>query len=172
MTTFDLEKIQDYVKDLCHRHVDIKHDVDGLKSFARFHSDEEMSTLKNNAGPNIVVVAAINGRRVGDKDDRMLQREMILRIVSYAQNSTSEEIECALKKAEAIMFDLMTEMEKKQEDDIDGDATCGMMRYLRPEDFKWDPVEDQPWLINHYGYDLIVPFRVFMPKYDPAKWTS
>lgn len=166
---FDIDKIQDYVEQLCHRNVDLSHNVDGIKSFARFNSEEEMSALRSSAGKNVLVVASLSGRRVGDKDDKTLQREMVLRIVSYAENSTAEEIKAALKKAEQIMFDIMTEMEKQQEQDLDDNA-CGIMHYLQPENFDWDEVEDQPWLINHYGWDLVVPFKVFMPKHNPDKW--
>ena len=167
--TFDIDQIQDYIQSLCHRHKEIKHDVDGIKSFARFQSEEEMTSLRNNAGKNVVVVAAINGRRVGDKDERTLHREMILRIVSYAENNTAEEIKAALKTAEEIMFDLITEMEHQQEKDMDEDV-CGIMDKLQPENFSWEEVEDQPWLINHYGWDLTVPFKVYMPAHNAAKW--
>lgn len=169
--SFDIEQIQDYVRELCNRHKEINHDVDGIKSFARFHSDEEMTALRNNAGPNVVVVAGIRGKRTGEKDDRMLQRVMVLRIVSYAQNSTDEEVRAALKLSEQLVLDFITEMEKKQEDDADADV-CGIMQYLQPEYFSWEEVEDQPWLINHYGWDLEVPFKLFMPKRDPNKWTD
>lgn len=167
---FDIEQIQNYMSGLCTRHMELKHDVDGIKSYARFQSDEEMTALRNNAGKNIVVVASVTGRRVGHKDDKTLQREITLRIASYAENSSSDAIQLAVKTAEHIMLDFITEMERQQDADNDRDV-CGILKFLRPELITWEPVEDQPWLINHYGWDVTFPFKVFMPKHDPTKWT-
>lgn len=167
--TFDIDQIQNYVEDLCHRNKVIQHGVDGIVSFARFQSEEEVTALRNSASENIVVVAAIRARRVGDRDDKMLQREMVLRVMNWAKNNTADEIKAAIKKAELMVFDIMTEMELQQEKDMDADV-CGVMDKLQPENFAWEEVEDQPWLINHYGWDLTIPFKVYMPKHKPENW--
>ncbi len=171
---FNIDLVQDDVQRMCERHVEIRHNVDGIKSFARFQSGSQISEIKKNAGKTVVVVAAINGRRVGEKDDRMIQRDMILRIAVYAEKDGNVEDakKIAIQKSEEIMLDLVTQMEKSQEDDTDGDVACSMWRFLRPEEFSWEEIEDQPWLINHYGWDLTVPFRVYMPNYNADKWIA
>lgn len=171
---FDIEKIQDEVQSMCETHVEIAHNVNGRKTFARFESNDQVNDIKKSAGDIAVVVASVTARRVGQKDDRSLQREMILRIVKFAAstgNVTASKNQ-AIKKAEEILFDLWTKMEKKQEDDIDNDIACSLWRFLRCEDMFFEEVEDQPWLINHYGYDLHVIFRTPMPSYNPDKWIN
>jgi hypothetical protein len=157
---FDIDKIQDAVETMCHRHKLVLHDVEGNKSFARFQSYDQINEIKKAAGKNIVVVAGINMRRVGDKDDRVLQREMILRFACYAaaNGDVNTAKKVAIQKAESIMLDFMTFMEKSQEDDIDNDVECSIWKFLRPENFTCMEIEDQPWLINHYGWDLTIPF--------------
>lgn len=167
--TFDIDEQQNYVKTLCERNTDLNHNVDGNKSFARLKSDEEVTELRNSAGKNIVVVAAIRVKRVGAKEDYSLQVEMVLRVVSYAENITPDETGAARKRAWVIVLDLVTEMERQQEYDMDHDV-CGIMDKLQPEKFEWEEVEDEPWLVQHYGYDLTVPFKMFMPKHNPKKW--
>ena len=169
---FDIDKCQDYIETLSNRHKDVNHNVDGIKAFARNHSDSEMTDLKNFPGKNVVVIHTISGHRVGDRDDKAVQREMWIRFASYADNSTEDEIKAAQKRAEAIMFDFIGEMERKQEADLDADEDCGIMHYLRPEEFHWEEIEDEPWLLNHYGYDLLVPFRMNMPAFDQSKWRA
>lgn len=167
---FDIDKIQDFIEALCTSNTDVAHNVNGNKSFARFESDAQINEIKKAAGKNIVVVADINGRRVGDKDDRKLRREVVLRFAVYAVNNTEDAKKAAEKLSEEIMFDFMTRMEKQQEDDLDENIPCGVMHFLKPENFSWEKITDQPWLLNHYGWDLTVPFDVWMPAYNPAKW--
>jgi hypothetical protein len=170
---FDIEKVQDDVQSMCERHVEIAHNVNGRKTFARFMSYEEVTEIKNKAADIVVVVVSFNGKRVGNKDDRMIQHEMVLRIVKFAPTigTVIDERNKAIKKAEEIMFDLWTEMEKREEDDIDTlDGECSFWRFLRPEEMNYEEIEDAPWLINHYGVDLHVIFRTSMPKHNAEKW--
>jgi hypothetical protein len=170
---FDIDKIQDYIEQLCTRNKDVQHNQNGIKSFARFQSNEQVNELKKAAGKNIVVVGGIGGHRVGERDEKKLQREMILRFAVYAEKSGDVEgaKKDAIRKAEEIMLDFMTEMERQQENDFDNDDSCSIMHFLQPENFFWEEIEDQPWLLNHYGWDLTVPFKVYMPSHNPDKWT-
>lgn len=171
MYQFDINKIQDYLEGLSQRNKDVQHNVLGNKSFARFESGEAVAEIRKNAGKNIVVVASISGQRVGEKDDRILQREVVLRFAVFADKNidATDGKKTALQKSEEIMFDFMTEMERQQEYDLDNDI-CSVMHGLQPQNFAWQEIEEQPWLINHYGWDLTVPFKVYMPKHNTAKW--
>jgi hypothetical protein len=169
---FDIDKVQDYIESVAERNKNVGHNVNGVRSFARYHSDDQMIEIKKNAGKNIVVVVDTGGHRVGHKDDRMLQRELVLRFACYAEKNgdVAAAKKAAITKAEEIMFDFMTEMELQQESDLDQDIPCGVMHYLQPENYSWQEITDQPWLLNHFGWDLTVPFRTYMPAHDAAKW--
>ncbi len=169
---FDIDEIQDYIKQLCIRHTDVQHGLNGQQSFARFHLEEEVNALRNSAGKCIVVVGNITGRRSGHRDDKTLQREITLRFAVYADMNGEIDAarNAAMRKAEEVMFDFMAEMEKKQEADFDEDTQCGLMNHLQSEGFNWEEIEDQPWLVHHYGWDLTIPFKVYMPAHNAAKW--
>lgn len=111
---FDIDSIQDFFEQLATSNADVKHNVNGNKSFARFESDAQVNEIRKAAGKNIVVVADTSGQRVGDKDDRKLRRELLLRFAVFSPDSKEESKKAAVKKAEEIMFDFMTAMEKRQ----------------------------------------------------------
>lgn len=167
---FDIEQLQQYIEKLCAFHKEIKHGST-RRGFAWYQSMDHINDIKKAATKNIVVVAHMDGRRFGHKDDKMYAREIVLRFASYAPKNL--EVSAAKKEAEAtaerIMYDFMTRMEKQQEDDLDADA-YGPMHFLRPESFSWEPIEDQPWLINHYGFDLTIPFHHYMPAHNEGQW--
>jgi len=169
---FDIEQIQDFLEGLSTKHKQVLHSNE-QRCFVRFQSAEHMTEVKNRGGKNLVIVAAIGGRRVGHKDDRQIRREMVIRFACLAEKNTDPVAakRQALASAEKIMMDFFTKMERQQEEDLDQD-NYGVMHYLDPENVSWEEIEDQPWFINHYGWDLIVPFRTFMPGYDEDSWNA
>lgn len=169
---FNIDGIQNYFESLAIAHVDVEHNRNGIKSFARLQSDAQINDIKKTAGKNIVVIVDITGKRIGDEDDKKLRREMIIRFSVYAEKNMNadESKTMALQKAENIMFDFMTAMEKTHDDDLEAGVDCGIMHFLKPENFSWQEIPSQPWLINHYGWDLTVPFEVYMPEYNADKW--
>lgn len=170
MENFDIDAALDFIERLCERHKEINHNAGGKKCFAR--GEETIEIVRKNAGKVIVAVVSIDGHRIGEKDDQQLRREIVLRIAVYGEKGlgADDAKRGARKKAEEIMFDMWKEMERQQEVDLDEDNDCSIMRYLEPEAMAFEEIEDTPWLINHYGWDLTIPFKVFMPAHNAAKW--
>jgi hypothetical protein len=56
-----------------------------------------------------------------------------------------------------------------QQDDNDNDV-CGAWQYLEPENINCEEIEDQPWFLNHYGFDLMLPFKTLAPAYNADNW--
>lgn len=170
--SFDIEIVQDYLEQLCSRHTAIGHSVT-KRCFARFGSGEHIAEIKRAAGKVCVVVADISGRRTGHKDDQMFARQIVMRIAVYAETKgdAAAARAAAIKLADGITMDFMLRMEKQQEDDLEANE-FGPMHFLRPEEFTWEPIEDEPWLLNHYGNDLTIPFHHYMPAYDAGKWND
>ncbi len=160
-----LEEIQDYYQDLATRHVDLLHDVDGRKAFARFQTDDHITQIRKKATANIVVIAGVNGNRRGDVDDNEIRRGVSIVFATRASTSgnAGTGIDTALEKSEQIMFDFMNKMYQDQQE--------GCMLEFTLEQCSWDEI-DAPWLDNYYGWVLFVPFRGYMPLYNPDKWTS
>lgn len=165
--SFNTNDIQNYFEDLCTRHVYLKHDTDGRRAFARFRSDEHIRQIQNSITPNIVVVSAVNGQRIGEFDDKKVRRgiSLIFAAQAFVADSVTTAINDAITRAEEIMFDFMTQIDK---DFAEG---CGPLRYFEPEKLSWEDI-DGPWLDNYYGWELFVPFKSFMPAYDAAKWSN
>jgi len=167
---FDIDEIQDYLEGLCTRHKEIRHSS-AKRSFARFQSNDHVNEIKKAASKICVIVGDIANNRVGHKDDLMVSRQITIRIAVYAElkGDATREKARAMQTAERITMDMITRMEKQQDDDLENDV-YGPMHFLRPEEFSWEPIEDQPWLLNHYGYDVSIPFRHYTPAYDATKW--
>ena len=165
---FDIDDCLDYIEGLCRDHVEINHSVTN-RCFAR--GEEHIEAVRKNAGKIVVVVVSIDGRRHGIKDDQQLRREVVLRVAAYADAGVgvTDAKKRARKKAEEIMFDIWNKMEHQQELDLDGEEACSIMRFLEPEAMSFEEIE-APWLINHYGWDLTIPFKVYMPQYNAEKW--
>lgn len=168
MAEYYVDEFQTYLEGLCEKHVDVQHNVGGIRTFARLMSDEEVNELTNHAGKNIVVVAAFYGRAHGHPDDQQLRQFVQLRFASFAERSTTVGINEALKKSFRIMWDFITRMKH----DIKTDDGCGEMNGLEFENLSWDEIPGQPWLENHFGWDLTIPFKSYQPQYDAAQWTS
>lgn len=165
---FNIETVQDFLEQLCREHALVQHEANGQRCFVRYQSQEHLGDVKNKGGKHLVLVIGFNGRRVGDKDDQRLRRDVVLRFAVYADKATDVNTarQTALNTAEEIMLDFVSRMEQEQQED-----DCGIMKDLEAEKISWEEIEDQPWLLNHYGWDLVIPFKSYMPAYDAAKWS-
>lgn len=160
-----LDDIQDYFENLASLHVDLQHNVSARRAFARFKTDEHIMQITKHATPNIVVIAEINGHRIGDIDSKEIRRGISIIFASRAATSGSAAttIDAANQLAEDIMFDFITQMH------IDLAEECELQFDL--DKLTWDDIEG-PWLDNYYGWMLFVPFKGFLPLYNPDKWLS
>ncbi|MBE2229960.1 MAG: hypothetical protein IAE96_04870 [Chitinophagaceae bacterium] len=170
-----IDGVQDYLEDACELNKLVGHnkptDVapDGQRTFARFESEEHIRAIVNCAGKNIVVVADCFGQRTGEVDDQSLVYTLQLLFASKKETGTGNEtaaINDAIKTAEKIMFQFWTKMEK------DFQEGCNALEDLQPERVTWNPIQDQPWLDDYYGWILSIPFGTYMPEYNDADWDS
>lgn len=168
--SFYIDQIQDYLEDLCMRHVEIKHNIDKRRGFSRFQSDEHIRQIKLNATPNIVVVSGYRGQRIGALEDYQIRQIMTLSFASQALTPTEElsltdQINEAIQRAEQIMFDFIHRIE------VDAsESDCGPLQYIEIERIAWDEIYDQPIIDNYYGWELTLPFKSILPGYDPQRW--
>lgn len=167
MAEYYVDQFQTYLEGLCEKHVDVQHNVGGLRTFARLMSDEEVNELVNHAGKNIVIVSSFYGRAVGAADDQQMRQFVQIRFACHVTNNTTEEINEALKKSFRIMWDFITRFKK----DIKDDDGCGELSGMEQQNISWDEIP-APFLENHFGWELTLPFRSFQPQYDAAQWTS
>jgi hypothetical protein len=169
----NISKIQDYIEGLCVAHKLVAHTVEGKRCFARLDSNEHVMEIKREAGVNIVVVVDLSGRRIGDKEDYLQRKEITLRFACLADSELPVDTARneAIDRAEKIMFDFVRRMELQQESDDDA-GTCGPMQFFMPEAISWVPIEDQPWLLQHFGWDLVVPFKFRLPNYNEDDWSA
>ncbi len=160
-----LNDIQDYQQHLAETHVDLLHNTDGRKAFARFQTDEHITQIKKQATKNIVVILEVNGERLDDIDFKKIRRGISIIFGSRAatNGSAASSIDQAVEKSEEIMFDFINKM---HEDQAQG---CDMNFDL--DRITWDNLEG-PWLDNYYGWILFVPFVGHIPPHNPDKWIS
>lgn len=167
---FSTEVVQDYLEQLSSQHKGVAHNVDGKRAFARFQTDEHITELRNKAAKTIVVVADISWRPTGEQDENLLQCEMIIRFSAMADKVENAAAKlAAMNKSEAIAMQFAARMKEQHLLDIEADE-CGPMHHLQPMSFVWEAIEEQPWLLNHYGWDMKLSFKTYMPQYDAAQW--
>ncbi|RYD85580.1 MAG: hypothetical protein EOP84_02065 [Verrucomicrobiaceae bacterium] len=144
-------------------------------------SDAHIEEIKRSGPPNIVCVVSAGGRRVGEKDDYTVRRELVLRFASFAPATGDQELhkQQAINRSEKILMDFANRIERLYDEFFDGqlgddDLDCdNIAQYLEPDKISWREIEDQhiqPWLVNHYGWDLSIPIKAPMQQYDPAVW--
>jgi hypothetical protein len=113
-----------------------------------------------------VVVGDYYGQAIGEFDEQKISQIIKLRFACKALGADqTTAINNAVKLAEKIMLQFIQKMRKDFEDD-----SCGILRYVVLEKVKWEAFEG-PWLDSFYGFDLEIPFKTYMPAYDPAQWT-
>jgi hypothetical protein len=167
-----INSFQEFIKDLCRRHVDLAHDDMTNVSFVRFQSNDDLNQVQNNGAQNIVLVARYYGRSFGQNADDMRMKQFVqLRFAAAAIPDPvinySDVIAAAADKAFTIMMDFISRMQQVQHDD-----DCGPLRGIELENANWGEIPDQPFLVQHYGWDLTLPFNSDFPAYDAAKWTA
>lgn len=165
----NLKDIEDILEQFSREHTDVQHGVGGKSAFVRLENHEHLDRLKNKEGFNLVLVAEAEGYRIGERDDKRMRWDITIRFACYAGKALSPDASrnAAKKLAEEIMFDFQARLEQQQEED---EENCGPLAMLVPEKISWAPIEDQPWFLNHFGYDMVVPFESYTPGYRPEKW--
>jgi hypothetical protein len=166
MADFYIDEFQTYLEGLCETNADVQHNVNGQRSFARFQSNEEMEQIVNSAGKNIVVVTRIHGRAYDDSDAQSMRFFITLRFACYSEFSTTDSINTALTKSFQIMWDFVSRFRL----DVKADS-CHALHGLEFQNINWDEILDSPFLDNHYGWDITLPFISTQPPYNPAKWS-
>jgi hypothetical protein len=169
MDEYYFSGFQDYIKSLCETHTDLLHAADN-QAFIHFQSDNEVSGLFNNPSPNLVLFSRFYGRAQGASADTMQMKQFAsIRFACYAvqpvDGNITGSIADALDKAFSIMMDFIAKMVKDQRDD-----TCGALRRMELETCSWSEIPDQPFIENHFGWELSIPFSSEFPAYNAAKW--
>lgn len=167
MADYYLSEIQDYLELLCEQHVSVAHRQGGKRGFARLLSDEEISTLATTAGSNVVVVARYSGRALPKDEGRVLQNVSVY-FASHAKDLSSRGINEAVARSFRIMLDFIARMRNEQGtvDYCDGLSDFDLLN------LSWDEIPDQPFLENHYGWELLIPIKTYLPDYDAERWTN
>jgi hypothetical protein len=168
MAEYYFDTFQDYLQSLCEKHVDVAHGVDGKQAFARLFSNEEMEALANNAGKNIVVVSSFTGRADGKIDEQLMLQIVTIRFATNADATGSDGINLAMQTSWNIMWDFITRFRG----DAKADDYCGELEGVQFQNISWDEIRDAPFLENHYGWELTLPFKSYQPAYNAAKWIS
>lgn len=168
MAEYYLEEFQDYLERLCEEHVEVAHNLDGCRSFSRLFTDDEVNAIGSGAGRNIVIVARYYGRAMGDATDERMLQTISIYFASYAVGSTAQAINCATSLAFRIMLDFVARFRQ----DLKGASYCDALTDLELKNISWDEIPDQPFLENHFGWELTLPFSSYMPAYNEDKWIN
>lgn len=167
MAELQFKAFQNLIKQYCVEHVDVQHSLDGLVSFVRMESDEDVNGIAQNGGKVIVVVDDFSGRTIGGPEDRRYVQSSTLIFLGYADTNNGDRpqaIEDAQHIAEQVMLQFEARMwEEYLEDD------CGAMKDMLWELTSYEPI-DGPMLQNHYGWAMTINFKAYKPGFDAAKW--
>lgn len=162
---------QNYLEALCMAHHQVLHQVEpgGTKAFVRFQSDYDISQLTNNPGTNLVVVTRFYGRAIGDVDAQQIRQYIQIRFASFAPvpdgGDFSDSVNTATDTAYTIMLDFLARMfyDLKNDD-------CGPLQGIELQNCTWEEIPEQPWLQNHFGWDLTIPFKSELPELNATVW--
>jgi hypothetical protein len=160
-----IKEASDYFAVLSAAHEDVKNSA-GNKAFCRFQDNEQFNQLRLAAAKNIVVIMSFFGKSAGGFDDATVKPTIVIRFSCYSKSITSADITTALEKAMAILLDFWIRMRRDYELD-----SCLWLKNVDWENIQFDEIE-QPWLQNHYGWDLVVPYLTELPEFDQSKWND
>jgi hypothetical protein len=161
-----IDTLQDYLEGLCILHADLLHTVDGRRSFARFQSEEEVQQLATNSGNNVVVVSSFYGSAKGSADMQELRQHLRLVFGSKASSYNTADINTALEKAWQIMWDFVARWRY----DFDADECNAILEGIDFTSIQYNEVE--PFLEQHYGWELQVSFTTNQPALVAARWSD
>lgn len=164
MSTY-LKEASDYLSTLAEKHKALLHGNDN-KAFCRYSDQSQFEALRMNASKNIVVVLSFFGNSDGDAEEACTKNTIVVRFSCYSKTVNSTEIIKASEKALEILLDFWSRMIKDLSEDF-----CAWLRNIFWEEIQIDEIQ-QPWLQNHYGWDMVIPFRSALPEYDADKWTN
>jgi hypothetical protein len=157
-----LEQIQNNIEAYCISHKLLLHSDSNI-AFIPLYSNQELQSIRNKGSKNIVVVTTFQGRLFGNYDDKKLQQYLGLRFASFRDKD--EKVNGPLNRSFEIMMDFITRWQHEYEEN-----DCSWLRYVDLENISYDEIEDQPWLQNHYGWDLSLPLKNYLPPYNPDAW--
>ncbi|MGN6477248.1 MAG: hypothetical protein ACTHKV_08480, partial [Flavipsychrobacter sp.] len=147
------------------KHLDVLDAADN-RAFCRFQDNTQFDAIRNNASRNIVVIMSFFGRASGDVEDPAVMNTIVVRFSCYAKTVNSAEITTALEKAFSIMQDFWTRMMNDYRED-----SCLWLNQADWTNIQFEEIE-QPWLQNHFGWDLVLPYKTYLPAYNPEKWND
>lgn len=158
-----LKQIQDNIETYCTLHKQLLHGA-ANKSFVRLYSQNELQGIRTNGSKNVVVVTTLQGRLTGHYDNKKMQQVIGLRFACLA--GKDDGIQDALNRSFEIMMDFITRWQFDYEEN-----DCRWLKYIDWENISWEEIDEQPWLQNHYGWDLTLPLKNYIPEYKPENWT-
>lgn len=164
MSTF-LKEASDYLQGLSELHVDILHSNSNV-AFCRFMDQQQLSQLSISASKNIIIVGSFRGRAIGTYEDEAVKNVLQVRFSCYAKTVTSADIVATTEKSLCILLDFW----RRLRHDFDTDD-CLWMKGIEWENISFEDIE-QPWLQNHYGWDLLIPYKTSLPEFNNQKWTD
>lgn len=170
MADFQFQNFEDYIETLCTEHQDVLHDPPNRVAFSRLRSNNEISAITNNAGPNIVLMGRFNGRAVGEQQAQGMRQFVVLRFASYADLNGGD-LSGGIDNAIDTAWNIMMQFIQRMRNDYIADD-CGPLGLFEFENISWQEIDEPIYLESHYGWDVTIPFKSTMPEYDAAKWAT
>jgi len=167
-----INDFQQYIKQLCIQHVDVLHNDNTNVAFVHFQSNDGLNQVANQGANTIVIINRFYGKAIGETaDDMDMQQFVQIRFAVAAIPDPvinyTDVITAALDKAFTIMMDFIS---KFRQDQYEND--CGPLRGLNLPSCSWAEIPEQPFLLQHHGWDLTLPYKSAFPDYNADKWTG
>jgi hypothetical protein len=166
-----IDSFQDYLETLCINHKRVAHDPapGGTKSFIRFHAPDDLNQVPNNPGTTLVIVTRYYGKAIGTMDESAMRQWVQIRFCTYAATPTDGDFTGSISTAQDTAFTVMLDFITRMLHDFRIDD-CGPLKGIELDQCNWDELPEQPFLENHFGWDLTIPFRSYFPPYNPGAW--
>lgn len=165
MSAVFIKEVSDYFQLLAAAHGEVKDSVIN-RAFCRYRDNEQFNQIRNNAAKNIVIIKSFFGKAVGEYDDFAVSNTLVISFSSYAKTVASKDIVAASELSFEIMLDFWVKMLHDDEED-----NCLWLKTVDWQNIQFDEIE-QPWLQNHYGWELIIPYKTTLPAFDISKWNG
>jgi hypothetical protein len=160
-----IKEFTDYLAGLAALHKEIK-DSTFNRAFCRYQDNAQLEQLRMNASKNIMVIMNFFGRAAGEFDDAEVRPTIVIRFSSYAKTVSSADITIAEEKAFEILMDFWVRLRHDFEED-----NCLWLKFIDWQNIQFDTM-DGPMLVNHYGWDLVIPYKTYLPAYDSTRWEA
>jgi hypothetical protein len=168
----NITSFQTYLKALCVAHKEVLHNDAANVAYVRFQSDDDLNQVVNQGASTIVILTRFYGKSTGATADDMNMKQFVgirfaCAAIPHPTMNYSDVITAALDKAFTVMMDFLTRMREEVMED-----NCGPLRGLELESASWNEIPEQPYLTQHYGWDLALPFKSEYPEHDPNRWND